>query len=82
QRIAYTDKGLGSVLDIDLAQATAWQSGMLTFDNRPLKEVVDEINRYRPGRIIITNAELGRRIVNGSFRQDQLGAFVAQVQQL
>lgn len=82
QRVAYADRGLGSVLDADLAQATAWQSGMLTFDNRPLKEVVDEINRYRPGRIIITNAELGRRIVNGSFRQDQLGAFVAQVQQL
>lgn len=49
---------------------------------RPLQKVVDEINRYRPGRIIITNSELGRRIVTGSFRQDQLGGFVAQVQQL
>jgi transmembrane sensor len=55
---------------------------MLVFHNKPLAEVVEEIHRYRPGRIVVTNDELGRRVVNGTFRRDQLDSFVAQVQQL
>lgn len=52
---------------------------------RPLQKVVAEIDRHRPdriNRIISSNPELGRRVVPGSFRQDQLGGFVAQAQQL
>jgi transmembrane sensor len=40
------------------------------------------VNRYRAGKIIITNAELKRRLVNGTFQVDKLDNFVAQVEQL
>ncbi len=53
-----------------------------SFTTRPLAEVIEEINRYRPGRIVITNSDLARRVVNGTFRRDQLDTFIAQVQQL
>ena len=82
QQIFYSATGLGSVEDVDIAQATSWRSGMLIFHNKPLTEVIEEINRYRPGRIVVTNADLGRRVVNGTFRRDQLDTFIAQVQQL
>jgi transmembrane sensor len=29
--------------------------------------VVEEINRYRPGKLILRNAELGRRLVQAQF---------------
>jgi transmembrane sensor len=48
----------------------------------PLVDVIEEVNRYRPGRIVVTNSELGRRVVNGTFRRDQLETFIAQVQRL
>ena len=50
--------------------------------DRPLAGVVDEVNRYRPGKIIITSGELKQRVVNGTFQLDRLDDFVAQVQQL
>lgn len=82
QQVTYSASGHGDVADVDVAQAASWRSGMLIFQNKPLAEVIEEINRYRPGRIVITNSELARRVVNGTFRRDQLDGFLAQVQQL
>jgi transmembrane sensor len=55
---------------------------LLIFRDRPLASVVDEVNRYRSGKIIITNDDLKRRLVNGTFQLDRLETFVAQVEQL
>lgn len=81
-QVSYSAAGLGKPQSVDVAQATSWRSGMLIFENKPLAEVIEEINRYRPGRIVVTNNELARRIVNGTFRRDQIDTFVAQVQNL
>ncbi|MDC8756442.1 FecR family protein [Janthinobacterium fluminis] len=48
---------------VDAGSVVAWRSGVLAFADAPLAEVVDEINRYRPGRLMLCNAELGRRRV-------------------
>lgn len=82
QQVSQSGTGLGTVEQVDVEQATSWRSGMLIFQNKPLTHVIEEINRYRPGRIVITNSDLGRRVVNGTFRRDQLDSFIAQVQQL
>lgn len=82
QQVSYSNAGDPNIADVDVDQAASWRSGMLVFHNKPLIEVIDEVNRYRPGRIIITNADLGHRLVNGTFRRNQLDTFIAQVQQL
>ncbi len=82
QQISYSRAGLGAVVNVDVDKATAWRSGVLIFSGKPLGEVVDEINRYRPGHIFITSSELRARVVNGTFHRDQLGNFVEQVRQL
>ncbi|WP_447774568.1 FecR family protein [Variovorax boronicumulans] len=56
----------------DLAAVGAWRERVLVFDDTPLAAVVDEINRYRPGRLIVTRAELGRRKVQARLRLDEL----------
>lgn len=82
QQASYSQMGLGEVLRVDAAGATAWQQGLLIFVDRPLAEVVDEVNRYRPGRIVLMNAHLGARLVNGTFRLDRLNDVIAQIEQL
>lgn len=82
EQVSYSTAGFETSVRIDPAQVVAWQTGLLIFRERELGSVVDEVNRYRSGKIIIVNAELGRRIVNGTFRIDKLGDFVVQVQQL
>ena len=82
QQVSYSPEGLGVSVSVDPTAATAWQERLLIFRDRPLAEVIDEVNRYRPGRIIVTNSELARRLVNGTFHLDRLDDVVAQVRQL
>ncbi|GKQ53268.1 FecR domain-containing protein [Bradyrhizobium sp. Ce-3] len=82
EQVTYSRAGLQATLPVDAKQVAAWQTGLLIFRDRPLASVVDEVNRYRAGKIIITNAELKRRLVNGTFQVDKLDNFVAQVEQL
>ncbi len=82
QQVSYSGAGLGLVRDVDLGTATSWRTGVLIFNDRPLGDVVNEVNRYLPGHIFITNGALRSRIVNGTFHRDQLVNFVDQVKQL
>ncbi len=82
EQITYSSTGLGSPVPVDPAQVTAWQSGLLVFRDRPLASVVDEVNRYRGGKIVIVTAALRQRTVNGDFEIAKLDSFVTQVQQL
>ncbi len=82
EQVTYSRSGLQASVPVDATQVAAWQTGLLIFRDRPLASVVDEVNRYRSGKIIITNAELKRRLVNGTFQLDKLENFTAQVEQL
>ncbi|MBB5048285.1 transmembrane sensor [Rhodopseudomonas rhenobacensis] len=82
EQISYSVAGIDQLIAVDPQQIAAWQAGQLIFRDKPLASVVSEINRYRPGKIIITNADLKRRTVNGTFQIDKLGDFVAQVEKL
>jgi len=66
---------------IDPAKAAAWRRGLLIFEGVPLGEVIEQINLYRAGRIILTDAALGRRSVNGVFHTDRIDSAVEQIQQ-
>jgi transmembrane sensor len=82
EQVSYSDSGLTDSIFVDSAQVTAWRSGRLIFRGVPLAEVVDEVNRYRPGKIIITNADLSRRVVDGVFQLDRLEHLIGQIQNL
>jgi transmembrane sensor len=82
EQVSYSSAGIEPLLAVDVEQVAAWQNGLLIFRDKPLGDVVDEVNRYRPGKIIITNSETRRRVVNGTFQIDKLDNFVPQVQQL
>lgn len=83
QKVAFASNAEpGAVSDIDPQQATAWQRGLIIIQDRTLAEAVEEVNRYRPGRIVVTNPELARRVVNGTFYIDRLDDFAGQVRQL
>lgn len=67
ERTLYDDRMLSAVASIDPRQASAWRKGELVFDNTRLADVIEEINRYRPGRIVLVNASLRDKPVSGSF---------------
>lgn len=79
QQISYsTETGLGRSSQADLEQANAWQKGLLIVRDWPVGQLVEEINRYRPGRIVVMDEQLARRMISGTFHLDHLDDFVAQ----
>lgn len=63
----------------DAGAVSAWRRRQLVFDQTPLAEVVAEVNRYRPGRLILTDAAVGRKRVQASFSIDRLDDVIALV---
>lgn len=81
QRVSYRNGAFGAVFEIDPDVVSAWTNGLLVFRMTPLSDVVAELNRYRSGRIILMNAELGRNPVNGRFRIDRPEEVLTQIAQ-
>jgi transmembrane sensor len=80
-QVAYDGaQGLGPVIQVDPEIAAGWRDGLLVFDNEPLKRVIEEVNRYRSGRIILMNSELGERRVTARFKIARLDAVLTQFQ--
>jgi transmembrane sensor len=78
----YSGTRLGPAIAVDPAPLTAWMSGLLIFHDKPLGDVLEEVNRYRPGRIVLTNPVLRRRLVNGVFHLDRIDGVIDQVRAL
>lgn len=61
------EQGFSAVRDRLDDFALAWRKGLLVFNNRPLGEVVAEINRHRHGRIVVRSDGLAQLRVSGVF---------------
>lgn len=77
QSARYDADGHIERLDLDLARASSWQRGLLIFDQVPLAQVAQQLNRYRNGHILIADGQLAQRKVSGVFRLDSLDGAVA-----
>lgn len=67
---------------VDGHKAIAWRQGLLVFEGAPLSEVVEQVNLYRSGGIVLTNASIGTLPVNAVFHTDRIDDAVGQIQQL
>ena len=82
QSVRYDPQSGVVALDgLDLQRATSWRRGVLVFDRQPLGLVVERLNRYRPGRVVLTNSALAQRQVSGVFRLDMLDAALVTLTQ-
>jgi transmembrane sensor len=79
QQLRYGDREIGSVTAVDPENVTAWRHGNLIFDGEPVADVIAEINRYRTGRIVLMNEEIGRRLLTARLRTTDTDKIVTQV---
>ncbi len=52
-----------------------WRNGVLVFDNRSLKDVAAEFNRYNTRKLIIADNKAASIRIAGTFRADNIDAF-------
>ncbi|QNK65732.1 FecR family protein [Variovorax sp. PAMC26660] len=82
QQVVYDRLAMGAVRQIDAAELSPWREGILSFRKTALTQVVAEINRYRPGRVVLLARSLGDRPVSGRFHIGDLDKAIAQIQRL
>ncbi|WP_126282942.1 FecR family protein [Burkholderia stagnalis] len=66
-QVTYDDRGVRPVSRVDPGAVSAWRRGMLVFNGVPLADVVDEINRYRRGKVVLRRAALGANRIQAQF---------------
>jgi transmembrane sensor len=59
QTVRYGPGGVETPAKADLGAALSWRRDRLVFHDAPLGEVVADLERYRRGRVIITDARIG-----------------------
>ncbi|MDP1771690.1 MAG: FecR family protein [Methylobacter sp.] len=67
QQVDYQQGHVGPVMSSDILETLAWQRGQLIFKRQPLSRVIQEVNRYRSGQIMLINPKLKERVVSGVF---------------
>jgi len=80
QQIEYDANSIRKIVAVSLADVSAWRNGELKFNQAKLQDVLAEINRYRPGRVVLMNAALRDSTVSGSFFIASLDSALAQLQ--
>ncbi|MFC4236749.1 FecR family protein [Thalassospira xianhensis] len=82
QQVRYDGNGgLKKITDADLAAYGSWQRGKLIFNQRTLSDVMAELERYQPGRIVVARDALRDLRVTGVFETTDPDAVFASIEQ-
>jgi transmembrane sensor len=64
-----------------VADATAWQRGVISFEATPLEQVISELARYSTVRFVISDPKVARLRVSGYFEVDDTDNLIAALEQ-
>ena len=74
QRVKVADGKVGATQTVDAETALAWRRGLIVLDRASLAEVVEDLDRAMPGRVMLTDPHLRTLTLSGVFRADEPGA--------
>ncbi|VVO17280.1 FecR family protein [Pseudomonas fluorescens] len=80
QQVAYGEGTAQKLRAVDSEAQLAWRQGWLNYYKAPLADVVQDLRRYYPGRIVLLNDELAARRVSGSFPSKDPQAVLSSLQ--
>lgn len=72
----------GRIDSPDLHAMVSWQTGQLIFDDQPLGEAVEEMNRYSAAKLVISDPRAASLKISGVYRAGDNAAFAQSVAQL
>lgn len=80
QQVAYGEGSAQKLHAVDSEAQLAWRQGWLTYYKSTLGDVVEDLRRYYPGRIVLLNDELAARKVSGTFPSKDPQAVLSSLQ--
>jgi transmembrane sensor len=82
QQLLYSLDAMSSIRTADPTIVTSWRNGFLVFHATPLAEAIEQVNRYRRGKIVLMNEALGEHLFNARFRIENIDEVVDQIRQV
>ncbi len=82
QRLHYHDGKLTQPMPVDTEQSGAWQHRRVFINDRPLAELIGEIDRYRIGRVFLAGGGLKNHRVSGMFSLTDPDAALVKVRKI
>ncbi|QEO18158.1 FecR family protein [Acetobacter vaccinii] len=67
QGVTYGPRGLGGAQEVDPSTIASWRTGTLVFQQRPLREVIAELNRYEGSHLVLAAFSGRDRPISGTF---------------
>jgi transmembrane sensor len=80
QQVAYGEGRAEKLQAVDSEAQLAWRQGWLNYYKASLADVVQDLRRYYPGRIVLLNDELAARRISGSFPSKDPQAVLSSLQ--
>ena len=81
QQVVFTENSFSKTRDVSLSAVKSWLKQRLVFQDKPLSEVVSELNHYRAGTIIILGSKLKTLSVTGVFDTDNTNIALNTIEQ-
>lgn len=81
EQVSVSARGVSPVQQTSVPKTTAWLHGRLVFDEDRLEDVLAEVNRYSPVRIIVEDPVLARVRVSGVFRAGRAEGFLGALRE-
>lgn len=80
EQTVYDSDSISGVAGVQPDDISAWRKGQLVFRQARLVDVIEEINRYRTGRVMLMNDAARNREISGRFNIASLDSALWQIQ--
>jgi transmembrane sensor len=69
------------IAPVEVRQLLAWQEPMMTFNDVPLRAILERLNHRNVTQVLLDDPTLGERRIGGAIALDQVDAFVRLLEQ-
>jgi transmembrane sensor len=79
EQLVVADHAPPTVKHVNVGLATAWQTGLIVFEDATLAEAVARLNRYSQRELVIDDDVVRNIKISGAFKAGDMNGFVATV---
>jgi transmembrane sensor len=79
EQLVMSSSNVPQITHVDVERVTAWERGEIVFDNEPLANVIQRMNRYAPRHIIMGDDRAANLRISGVFHEGDLDGFVSTI---
>ncbi|MGJ7542479.1 FecR family protein [Variovorax sp. LT1R16] len=80
QLVVYSHQTVSEIAAAVPENISTWRKGELVFEQAPLPAVVEEVNRYRPGRVVLIGDALRAKTVTARIKITEIETALLQIQ--